>query len=167
MQRVPINRELHHTTTKGEQTTMSFLDAHGESGWDEKDTWTPTAADAGRVTVRVWTDGLEAATRSNPAGRLPVNRHNANEFALLVRVYRENESLLGEQRVLRNQIAEALAYWRKTGSNQSLAWARLSQLRGKHQAVLARLRCNRIVALELLNRLQADVDGSGSTRAAS
>jgi hypothetical protein len=80
----------------------------------------------------------------------------------LMRVYRDNQRLLGRQRQLREQIAEALAYWRREDANKALAWSRLSQLRRKHQAVLAELKANR----ETVRVILGPSDGSRDDRAA-
>jgi hypothetical protein len=80
------------------------------------------------------------------------------QLGRMIVLHRENEQLLERQRLLRSQIATAMEYWRREDAHRGLAWARLSQLRAQHRAVLAHLRANRELAYELLGRSRIQRD---------
>ncbi len=76
----------------------------------------------------------------------------ANRLERLIQIMRSNERLMADLAASRERIDRARAYLDAPGSNARFGSAHLDRCRGKHSAILAGLRANRIEALDLLAR---------------
>jgi hypothetical protein len=131
----------------GIRTTMSLPGIQGEGGGGFSDTGEsalcPMAGESRRSAGGSGSGPIEDGGGVSP---LLVN------LGRMIFLHRDNERLLDQQRRLRAQIAEAMAYRAREDANRGLAWARLAQLRAQHRAVLAHLRANREMAQDLIDR---------------
>ncbi len=114
-----------------------------------QDAYTADAAFEGEETETIDGGGGEPFSEQSALESLSPK---ARDVVWLIELYRENERLLARQRGLREQIGELMEYWHREGANRDLAWARLVQLRVKHQGVLAHLKANRAMSIEILDR---------------
>jgi hypothetical protein len=92
---------------------------------------------------------------SPPTSSSPIESEASNDFALLVRLFRNNERLFAERQALLERLQRARVYLADPRSNPNLAKANLDHLKTKYSGVLALLRANRREAQALLARLES------------
>jgi hypothetical protein len=92
---------------------------------------------------------------SPPICSSPIEPEASNDFALLVRLFQNNERLFAERQALLDRLQRARLYLADPHANLNLAKANLQHLKTKYSGILALLRANRREAQALLARLES------------
>ncbi len=100
--------------------------------------------------------GMDGVSFSGPIGlvvrgdRRTIERRGTNPLERLCQLTRSNDGLMADLAASRDRIDRAREYLDSPGANARFGSAHLERCRGKHSAILAGLRANRIEALALL-----------------